>query len=603
MPVGGFSTTRPGLPRPFGADTVIPSSSLWRTGGTPVRTAQRPGRHVHIIGPCGAGGEEMRALAERPLPARVAWQWPGAYAVVEELADGVVLHTDPASAMPLYAVAWRGTWAWSTSARHLASLAGKGIDTKRLACAVLAPSLPMLAGGRSFFADVRRLPAGSRVGLPASGGPSTCSTTWRPDPFTGPPPSLRLRNALTASVKLRVRTDPALSSDLSGGLDSTTLAVLASRAADGPVDGVTVHPQDVFDGADLHYARLAAEASGGRIRHRLLPLGDEHRPYTGLLEVPVTDEPAPSTLTQARLRTQLRWMHRTLGTRTHLTGDGGDSVLFRPPAHLADLIRRHRYGRALREAAGWARLRRTPVAPLLREAARMAATGREHASAGLAAELTGGKEGGRRRGDLGWFPVLPVPSWALPGAAHLVAEAAEEYASAPDPLPGLDASVRVLVEEIREVARTAAADAELAGTCGINLHNPFLDSSVVDAVLRVPLDQRPPLHAYKPLLTRAFGDILPPALTARTTKGSFEADHYSGLRAALPGLLASGGVRLAGTGLLDRGRLREQIRRAAAGVPMPLAAIEQALAADAWLHAVDTSPAPGWAVPLAGRAV
>ncbi|MFE3553762.1 albusnodin/ikarugamycin family macrolactam cyclase [Streptomyces sp. NPDC059193] len=603
MPVGGFSTTRPDLPHPFGAETVIPSSSMWRLGETPVRTAQRPGRRVHVIGPCGAGDEAVRALAERPLPAQTAWQWPGRYAVVEELTDGLVLHTDPASAMPLYAIVWRGTWAWSTSARHLAALAGKGIDTGRLACAVLAPALPMLAGGRSFFTDVRRLPPGSRVALPASGGPSTCSTTWRPDPLTGPPAFLRLRNALTASVKLRVQADPALSSDLSGGLDSTTLAVLASRAARDPINGVTVHPQDVLNGADLQYARLAAEASQGRIRHQLLPLGDEHRPYTGLREVPVTDEPAPSALTQARLRTQLRWMHRTLGTRTHLTGDGGDSVLFQPPAHLADLIRHHRYGRALREASGWARLRRTAVAPLLRDAARMATSTRDHAAAELAAELAGGKERGRNRGNVGWFPALPLPPWALPSAVRLLTEAAEEYAAAPDPLPGLDASVRILVEEIREVARTAVADAELADTCGVDLHNPFLDSSVVDAVVRAPLAQRSPLYAYKPLLTRAFGDILPSALTARTTKGSFEADHYSGLRAALPELLDTGGVHVAEIGLLDRRRLREQIRQAAAGVPMPLATLEQALAADAWVHAVAGSREPRWAVPLTGRAM
>ncbi|MFE5677336.1 albusnodin/ikarugamycin family macrolactam cyclase [Streptomyces erythrochromogenes] len=597
MPVGGFSTTRPGLPHPLGAEAVTPSSSLWRIGELPVRTALCPGRRVHIIGPCGAAGEAVQDLTHRPLPPGVAWQWPGAYAVLEEVEHGLVLHTDPAAAMPLYAVIWGCTWAWSTSARHLAALAGKGIDTKRLACAVLAPSLPMLAGDRCFFTDVRQLPPGSRITLPANGGPSTCSTVWRPDPFTGPPPSLRLRNALTASVRLRVQADPALSSDLSGGLDSTTLSVLASRAMLNPINGVTIHPQDVLDGADLRYARLAAEASQGRIRHRLLALGDEHRPYTGLADVPVTDEPAPSTITQARLRAQLRWMHTALGTRTHLTGDGGDSVLFQPPARLADLVREHHYGQALREATGWARLRHTPVSPLLRDAARMAATTREEALAGLAAALNSGEKERRNRGNVEWFPTLPLPQWALPSAVRLLTRTVEEYAAAPDPLPGLDASVRTLVDEIREVARTAAADAELARTCGIDLHNPFLDSFVVDAVLRIPLTQRPPLYAYKPLLTRAFADVLPPALTARTTKGSFEADHYSGLRAALPELLDSAGTNLAALDLIDGRRFREQVRQAAAGVPMPLATIEQALTADAWLCAVAGSPEPEWILP------
>lgn len=227
----------------------------------------------------------------------------------------------------------------------------------------------------------------------------------------------------------------------------------------------------------------------------------------------------------------------------------------------------------------------------------MATTTREQALSGLAAALNGRKTERRNRGNVEWFPAFPVPSWALPSAVRLLTGTAEEYAATPDPLPGLDASVRTLVDEIREVARTAVADAELADACGIDLHNPFLDSFVVDAVLRTPLAQRPPLYAYKPLLTRAFADVLPPALTARTTKGSFEADHYSGLRAALPELLDSAGANLAALDLIDGRRFREQIRQAAAGVPMPLATIEQALTADAWLYAIARSPEPEWGMP------
>ncbi|WP_343242102.1 asparagine synthase-related protein [Streptomyces sp. SID9727] len=324
------------------------------------------------------------------MPTRATWQWPGNYAILEELAHGLVFHTDTAAALPLYAVVWQGTWAWSTSARYLGALAGAHVDTKRLACAFLAPSVPVLASGRTYFAGVEQLPPGSRIELPATGDRYVYSTTWCPDPLDGPPPHLRLRNALTAAVRLRADTD-------------------------------------------------------------------------------------------------------------------------------------------------------------------------------------------------------------------LLSEAAEDYAAAPDPLPGLDASVRILVDEIREVARTAVADAELADACGIDLHNPFLDASVVDAVLRTPVGLRPAPYAYKPVLKRAFADLLPAELVARTTKGAFEADHYGGLRAVLPQLLDTGGMNLAALGLIDAKRFREQIRHAAAGVPMPLAHIEQALAADAWLHTITHTPDPVWGALVPGK--
>jgi asparagine synthase (glutamine-hydrolysing) len=397
-----------------------------------------------------------------------------------------------------------------------------------------------------------------------------------------------------ASVALRTEADPTLSSDLSGGLDSSTIAVLAAQALLTPhhLNAVTVHPEGNRSGADLRYARLIAAASGGRIAHHLFPLGTRHLPYSRITAVPATDEPAPSTLTQARLRGQFRWMRDRLGTRTHLTGDGGDSVLFQPPAHLADLIRHGRLGRAARETLGWARLRRTPVGPLMWDAVAMARKPRDAALADLAGQLTG--QGTGNRGDVRWVSLPPMPDWAEPAAVGHLAEAARRAAEQPDVLAGLDASIRTLVDEIRDVARTATADAALAAGCGIDLHNPFLDPAVVNAVLTNPLDHRPAVHAYKPLLVRAVGDLLPPAVAARTTKGSFDTDHYAGMRANLDELMAQMDGHLAGLGLVEPQRLRKSLRRAAAGIPMPLATIEQALTAEAWLVAHYRETAPAW---------
>ncbi|MEV6248616.1 albusnodin/ikarugamycin family macrolactam cyclase [Streptomyces sp. NPDC051742] len=598
MPLGGFSTTSDDFPRLLGAHFPAAPSALWRLGKTPVRTVTAgEGRsRVLVIGSCGATDGQLRVLSDGPVPADVTWRWPGLYAVIEERTEGVLVHTDPAAAFPLYGTRWGGGWAWSTSARVLASLTRADVDVRRVGCAVLAPSVPALAGNRTFFTGIQQLPPGSRIELPRDGGVLRCITTWRPESEPGRMAHRQLRRTLTNAVALRAQADPTLSSDLSGGLDSTTVAVLAARALSGShvLNAVTIHPEGRLDGADLHYARLTAAASAGRITHRLLPLGTEHLPYSGITSVPATDEPAPSTLTQARLLGQFRWMHRELGTRAHLTGDGGDSVLFQPPAQLCDLMRAGRWRRAVREAQGWARLRHTPVVPLLRGAAAMARISRPDALALLARHFSGETPPSHDRGNVRWFTPLPIPGWAAPAAVGRVAEAAAQAAAASDPLHKLDASLHTLVDEIREVARTARADAELAASCGVDLHNPFLDPSVIDAVLRNPLERRPSVHGYKPLLVRAVGDLLPPAVAARTTKGSFEADHFTGMRENLDDLLALGDGRLASLGLLDPTRFRRCLRHAAAGVPMPLATLEQALMVEAWLHAHHRDPFPTW---------
>ncbi|MER7623513.1 albusnodin/ikarugamycin family macrolactam cyclase [Streptomyces sp. NPDC126503] len=602
MTLGGFSTTSDDVPSPLGSRNPAPPCPVWRLGDTPVHIlpADAGGRRILVIGWCGATVGQLRDLPDSPVPADVTWRWPGSYAVIEERTDCVVVHTDPAAAFPLYATRWRRGWAWATSARALASLIRADVDGRRLACAILAPSVPALAANRTYFAGVEQLPPGARIELPRDGDSFRCAITWDPEPEPCRLAHRRLRRGLAEAVALRVRADPAVSSDLSGGLDSTTVSVLAACALGDKqvLNAVTIHPEGRLDGADLHYARLTAEASAGRMAHHLLPLGVKHLPYSGITSVPATDEPAPSTLTQARLLGQFRWMRRELGTRLHLTGDGGDSVLFQPPAQLADLVCAGSWRRAFREAHGWARLRRTPVVPLLRGALVMARTSGSNALADLGRYFSGETTSDHGRSSIRWFTHLPLPEWAEPMALSYAADAAAGAAAAIDPLHRLDASLRTLVDEIREVARSARADAELAQFCGLELHNPFLDASVVDAVLRNPLERRPPVHRYKPLLVRAVGDLLPPAVAARTTKGSFEADHFTGMRQNLEELQGLGEGHLAALGLLDPARFRQHLRHAAAGVPMALATLEQALLAEAWLHAHHRDPAPAWDVSL-----
>ncbi|MFH9756274.1 albusnodin/ikarugamycin family macrolactam cyclase [Streptomyces griseus] len=597
---GSGSPSRPGF-RPVGSRHLSSRLHTWALGAVPVRSVTSPGdrRQVLILGRCGAKESDLHRLSPA-LPEDVAWRWPGTYTVIEESEEAVVIHTDPASARPIYLVGHDDGWVWSSSARALASLTRATVDVERLACSIFLPSVPALCEGRTFFAGVEQLPPGCRIVLPVDGSAPQTTTAWIPDPDESQPPAERLRTALFTSVTERVVSDPGVSCDLSGGLDSTSVAALAAVALPYGMrlNAITIHPEGDTAGADLRYARQAAHAYSGRINHRLLAMSAKHLPYTAMSAVPATDEPAPSTITQARLMGQFRWLRQECGTRTHMTGDGGDSLFFQPPVHLADLVRHGRIRRAVSEAFGWARLRRASPVPFVRDAVLVSRTARARALSELVDSI-----GGRRRSDhgrVGWFPLLPHPSWAGAAAPALLSASALRAASAPDGMPGLDASVRTLVDEVREVARTAAADTELAAASGIDLNNPFLDPLVVDAVLRTPIDLRPPLHFYKPLLGKAMADLLPRTVANRQTKGSFDADHYAGLRANMPELLELAHGHLAEMGLIDAAHLVPSLDQAAAGVPMPLATLTQALSAEAWLVAHAREPGPVWTSTPAG---
>ncbi|MGH3936544.1 MAG: hypothetical protein ACRDS1_16460 [Pseudonocardiaceae bacterium] len=75
------------------------------------------------------------------------------------------------------------------------------------------------------------------------------------------------------------------------------------------------------------------------------------------------------------------------------------------------------------------------------------------------------------------------------------------------------------------------------------------------------------------------------------TKGDFTPDHYLGLRANAAVLRELADGRLAERGLVDPDRLRRLLDHAAAGLPVAFSEFEPVLAAEIWLHAVDTAPA------------
>lgn len=150
------------------------------------------------------------------------------------------------------------------------------------------------------------------------------------------------------------------------------------------------------------------------------------------------------------------------------------------------------------------------------------------------------------------------------------------------------------LQRVREAARSAASDQQLVASLGLRYSNPFFDNQVVDAVLGVRADRYASPYHYKPLLVSAFSDLLPPTVAGRGTKAIMVADHYRGIRANLEELLSLLDGDLAARGLIDPPWLRDQVRDAAAGIPVALGMLETVLGTEAWLRAVYAAEAPRW---------
>jgi asparagine synthase (glutamine-hydrolysing) len=209
---------------------------------------------------------------------------------------------------------------------------------------------------RTLFRGIRRLPPAAWLGVDEAGlhGPESYWRLTVPPAGTGPAvpadeARARLRELLEAAVRKRLASDVPLGVLLSGGVDSSLVAALASRFAPGRLRTFTVG----FEGHAFYDERAHAERVA---RH----LGTEHhasvvRPEAGSLVETLLhhhDEPFGDS---SALPTYLVAREARRRVTVVLTGDGGDEAFAGydrfQAALLADrmppLLRR-----ALRRSAG-----------------------------------------------------------------------------------------------------------------------------------------------------------------------------------------------------------------------------------------------------------
>lgn len=491
-----------------------------KTADLPLVIPTKTGTLV-LGGLCGATSAQVATDVRVSVPDDITCRWPGAYVAVHVEEHQVHVWTD-LGALPVYVRTGEdGEVIWSTSARALASFD----SVPRLNLGAVAGFIKGRPLEHSLFAGVDRLPAGHRVLLRR--GVWSAKPVWSPRP-SPVPTAHRLRRALEDAVAVRVDRFVRPTCDFSGGLDSTSLALLAARRlapASRTITGTTLHPAGITRGGDLDYAKDAATASG--FDHAWIGMDRSHAPYRDLAALPPTDEPPVSAISVASFAAQMRWL-AAHGSDVHMTGDGGDALLLTPPVYFAEMIKRHRL-RALRAASRFAQVRRKSMRQVLDRAR----------------------------------AVAPVHTGLrLPSITH-----------------------QKVMSTLIDSARSARADVELAASLGVRLDNPFFDAQVIDTYLAMPLEEMPEPAQYKPLLVEAMSDVLPVSLQGRTTKATTTADHYEGLRRSLAQVSAMLDGHLAAAGLIDVPTIRSRMRALAAGAG-DLGPIEPIIAAEAWWHAI-----------------
>ncbi|MDS1269066.1 albusnodin/ikarugamycin family macrolactam cyclase [Lipingzhangella sp. LS1_29] len=546
----------------------------------PMHCATDRDLRLAVIGDCYA----PRSALDLALPAvraedwRALTRWPGSYWVIARRGPWTAILTDLCGSRSVYYTRHRGQVRWATRTRPLAELTGAPLDDAALAAHLTCPTVTEATDHRTAYRGIHRVPGAHAL--------VTDRHTLRIVPYepeaptaTFPEAAAALRVALYTAVAHRANTAQRLSADVSGGLDSTSLAMLADTH--GPLLGVTrldsTSPND-----DPDYARRCV-AQANHMRHVFPSAGQDARMFDQLDAAPSTDQPFSDAARWA-VTTSYRQPLHEYGSSLHLTGSGGDTLLEAAPYHLAEAYRTQSRRAFRTRVLAFAQVRQLSPRVIARAARAQARTACRDALHQFAEQIRTPQRH-RRTGAterIAWYGTAGFAVWLTSRARATLAE--HLHAQAEQAQPDLPLATHRAWSELREFGSYQAELEQQLSHDGVPTHAPYLDNEVVRSCMALPVSHRSQPGVQKPLLGAALRGLVPLFLLTRATKGAYDGNAYSGLRrnaARLRTLLTDS--HLVERGIVDQNTVRDELDRLVTGVPGRIAALERLVSVELWL--------------------
>ena len=360
-------------------------------------------------------------------------------------------------------------------------------------------------GPHTIVEGVRLLPRASFLELTAEGGERS-AVYWRPAQETSPTPPRKLRESFVAALKRHLVSDVPIGCFLSGGVDSSAVALAAAEGAPpGTVKTLCVTFPDEPAFSEAVYARQVARQAGAE--HREVPLSGNDLLGLAPMAVASLDQPTADGVNTY----VVSYAARQAGLTVALSGLGGDELFGGYPS-FGDVPRLERL-----QACGSLGFR-----PALRVLARLRPFDPRIAKTLEALEAPRGVVGAylsRRR----LFTSLQLSRLApgLAPARWLAGQSDERLAelkalargcSQPDAVAHLEMSVYM--------GETLLRDSDVMGMAhGLEIRLPFLDAEFSALALSLESGAREAKPFPKWRFVEALKDILPPEAYARRKMG------------------------------------------------------------------------------------
>jgi asparagine synthase (glutamine-hydrolysing) len=283
-----------------------------------------------------------------------------AFAIADMDARRVVISRDRFSIKPVYEYIADGCYFYGSEVKQLIPLMRCVRLQKETMFLYLNQGL-LDSNDRTFISGVRQLKAKHNVVVPLGSGLVEEKQYWNYS-ISGGPSDLcevieEFRSLMTDSVRLRLRSDVTVGALLSGGLDSSTLALLANQINPAGVATYSVVSQNPAFSEARFVDALTRHCN---IRNRKVLL-NEADIVGAMADVIKHNDGPPQAFTALAHYTMMGLIKKETDITVVLTGQGGDEILLGYRKFffflLRNLVRQQAYASAARQLAGsmWSR--------------------------------------------------------------------------------------------------------------------------------------------------------------------------------------------------------------------------------------------------------
>jgi len=437
-----------------------------------------------------------------------------AFAIHDPAHKTVFCSRDRFGVKPFYFVDRPDVFAFGSEIRQLLPFVDRRVANRDVLTDYLCFGIDEI-GVDTFFEGIRRLPPSHNLMFDVQAGTYRITRYYAVEQTAVAELSLddmaaRVRDLFTDSVRLRLRSDVRVGTCLSGGLDSSSVAAVASElnernggpqfcaitaASASPHNDESAYAQMVVDQSDLDWRRIRPE----------------YPEFAAQLAEVVRAQEEPFLSPSVCMQFFVMQEAKTQGLRVLLDGQGGDETLLGYERHNATHLRTVYRERGLR-----ATLR------AIRDHARIvnSSPARQIFAAAAFASAPARWLSHRRR---------------MPGAAHFppISYFARRHNRPVTTV--FDLQRREVQEE--SIPHLLRYEDKNAMWHAVETRLPFLDYRLVEYALNLPVDAKIHEGWTKFALRRAMEGLLPDAIAWRRTKLGFEAPNNLWLPALRPRML------------------------------------------------------------------